>query len=186
MKLLAAEADARWEAKPRVMEAPRGEEEPRSRLPLAEERLQQPVEGEDKATTTTTTTTRNERPSQAAKQGEGEVDAKDPWARTKAQGPSENWQPTAHDKGKAKKNKGQEKGQTKHAVRAASRKRHHLYYDSVQYVRIRVDGWIDMYYMYHYLECIPPQKPKYLFAAQWPKNALLNSVPTRISSLAKS
>ncbi|UKZ59343.1 uncharacterized protein TrAtP1_000656 [Trichoderma atroviride] len=90
MKLLAAEADARWEAKPRVMEAPR-EEEPARRLPLAEERAQQPVEGED----TKTTATRKEKPSQAAKQDEDKADAKDPWARARAQGPGENWQPTA-------------------------------------------------------------------------------------------
>jgi NADH dehydrogenase [ubiquinone] 1 alpha subcomplex assembly factor 2 len=90
MKLLAAEADARWEAKPRVMEAPR-EEEAARRLPLAEERAQQPVEGEDKKTTTTT---RKEKPSQAAKQEE-KADTKDPWAKARAQGPGENWQPTA-------------------------------------------------------------------------------------------
>ncbi|KAM0463773.1 hypothetical protein ACHAO4_000496 [Trichoderma viride] len=87
MKLLAAEADARWEAKPRVMEAPRGEEEEARRLPLAEERAQQPVEEED--------TKAKEKPSQAAKQEGEKVDAKDPWARAKAQGPGENWQPKA-------------------------------------------------------------------------------------------
>ncbi|KAL7923883.1 hypothetical protein ACQKWADRAFT_288137 [Trichoderma austrokoningii] len=77
MKLLAAEADARWEAKPRVMEAPR---EPARRLPLAEE-------GQ--------TTTEKKRPSEAAEHEQEKVDAKDPWARAKAQGPGENWQPTA-------------------------------------------------------------------------------------------
>ncbi|KAK1245126.1 hypothetical protein MKX08_004755 [Trichoderma sp. CBMAI-0020] len=91
MKLLAAEADARWEAKPRVMEAPRQEEAAR-RLPLAGEGAQQPVEEEDKKKAAAT---RKERPSQAAKQEEDKADAKDPWARAKAQGPGENWQPTA-------------------------------------------------------------------------------------------
>lgn len=84
MKLLAAEADARWEAKPRVMEAPK-EEEAARRLPLAQ---QQPVEEEDRKR-------REEEPSRAAKRDEDKADAKDPWARAKAQGPGENWQPTA-------------------------------------------------------------------------------------------
>lgn len=91
MKLLAAEADARWEAKPRVMEAPK-EEEAARRLPLAEERAQQTVEEEDKKMTAKR---REEKPSRAAKQDEEKADAKDPWARAKAQGPGENWQPTA-------------------------------------------------------------------------------------------
>lgn len=86
--MLAAEADARWEAKPRVMEAPRGDEEPARRLPLAEERAQQLV-GEEKKTTT------KERPPQATKLEEEKADTKDPWTRARAQGPGENWQPTA-------------------------------------------------------------------------------------------
>lgn len=90
MKLLAAEADARWEAKPRVMEAPKQEEAAR-RLPLAEERAQQPVEGEDQKATAT----RKEKPSQATKLDEEKANAKDPWARARAQGPGESWQPTA-------------------------------------------------------------------------------------------
>lgn len=87
MKLLAAEADARWEAKPRVMEAPK-EEEAARRLPLA----QQPVEEEDRKMTAKR---REGKPSRAAKQDEEKADANDPWARAKAQGPGENWQPTA-------------------------------------------------------------------------------------------
>ncbi|KAL9489308.1 hypothetical protein ACSS6W_001585 [Trichoderma asperelloides] len=98
IKLLAAEADARWEAKPRVMEAPRGEEEeglaaPGRRLPLAsaEERAQPVVEGEEEEEKKVT---RKEK-SQATKLEEEKIDAKDPWARARAQGPGEKWQPTA-------------------------------------------------------------------------------------------
>lgn len=68
MKYLAAEADARWEAKPRVMEAPRTELQPK-KLP---EQQQAPKE-------------------------------EDPWAKAKAKGPGENWQPEAWDPTKASK-----------------------------------------------------------------------------------
>jgi NADH dehydrogenase [ubiquinone] 1 alpha subcomplex assembly factor 2 len=89
IKYLAAEADARWEAKPRVMEAPREEQQARE-LPLVEERTQQQVEEEAGAGSP-----------QAAKKEK--IDAKDPWARAKAQGPSEKWQPTAWDPTAARK-----------------------------------------------------------------------------------
>lgn len=79
MKYLAAEADARWEAKPRVMEAPRGQE-PARKLPLAEDG----TPAEEVA-------------------NKAKADAKDPWARATAQGPGEKWQPTAWDPAAAKK-----------------------------------------------------------------------------------
>ncbi|KAM0253570.1 hypothetical protein ACHAQJ_007242 [Trichoderma viride] len=81
IKYLAAEADARWEAKPRVMEAPREEAQARE-LPLVEERTQQ--QGDEETSSP-----------RAAKREK--IDAKDPWARAKAQGPGEKWQPTAWD-----------------------------------------------------------------------------------------
>lgn len=71
MKYLAAEADARWEAKPRVMEdgnAPR-------------EGIAPPEEA-------------------GAKTQDGE---KDPWAKARSRGPSEDWQPTAWNPGVGKK-----------------------------------------------------------------------------------
>lgn len=68
MKYLAAEADARWEAKPRVMEAPKEE---------TQQALPETTPEADKA------------------QQETRKDEKDPWAKARAQGPGENWQPTA-------------------------------------------------------------------------------------------
>lgn len=76
MKYLAAEADARWEAKPRVMEAPKGEQE---KLPLAKERA--PA---NEASAASPQTKKTEK-----------ADENDPWARATAQGPGEKWQPTA-------------------------------------------------------------------------------------------
>ncbi|RFU79927.1 hypothetical protein TARUN_2271 [Trichoderma arundinaceum] len=86
MKYLAAEADARWEAKPRVMEAPREQQDPAKKLPLAEERPQ----GDE---------ARASSPQEAKKQ----ADAKDPWAKARAQGPGEKWQPTAWNPTPAKR-----------------------------------------------------------------------------------
>ncbi|KAL5094425.1 hypothetical protein Trisim1_007011 [Trichoderma cf. simile WF8] len=83
MKYLAAEADARWEAKPRVMEAPREE------LPLAKERA--PA---DEASAASPQTKKTEK-----------TDENDPWARAKAQGPGEKWQPTAWNPAAAKRNR---------------------------------------------------------------------------------
>lgn len=87
MKYLAAEADARWEAKPRVMEAPREEQE---RLPLAKERAA-PADEASAA-------------SPQAKKTE-KADENDPWARAKAQGPGEKWQPTAWNPAATKRNR---------------------------------------------------------------------------------
>ncbi|KAJ4858927.1 NADH ubiquinone oxidoreductase subunit NDUFA12 domain-containing protein [Trichoderma breve] len=86
MKYLAAEADARWEAKPRVMEAPREEQE---KLPLAKERA--PA---DEASAASPQTKKTEK-----------ADENDPWARAKAQGPGEKWQPTAWNPAATKRNR---------------------------------------------------------------------------------
>lgn len=73
MKYLAAEADARWEAKPRIMEAPK------------EPELLETTKPSSTADTKTTSAT------------------DDPWAKAKARGPSEDWQPEAWDPSKMSK-----------------------------------------------------------------------------------
>jgi NADH dehydrogenase [ubiquinone] 1 alpha subcomplex assembly factor 2 len=92
MKQLAAEADARWEAKPRVMEdvgkpgtAKLGQPEP----PLKT--------GGDVAAQKTAEKSKASSPvaEQSKPDTKAAQDAKDPWAKAKAQGPGENWQPTA-------------------------------------------------------------------------------------------
>lgn len=77
MKQLAAEADARWEAKPRVMEA--GDEKPRPALSSTSQA--QDGSGKEDAT--------------KKKQVDTEVDPKDPWKKARASGPGETWQPSA-------------------------------------------------------------------------------------------
>jgi NADH dehydrogenase [ubiquinone] 1 alpha subcomplex assembly factor 2 len=102
MKILAAEADARWEAKPRVME------DPIANRPV----LEQP------ATANTTTTTPppsfvdageaqhgsgtegaadggEAKPQPKNTNKDGTKQAADPWAKARASGPGESWQPTA-------------------------------------------------------------------------------------------
>ncbi|EGR52294.1 uncharacterized protein TRIREDRAFT_73912 [Trichoderma reesei QM6a] len=80
IKLLAAQADARWEAKPRVMEDPRARARavpaPEMELKAKERRGSPLVEDEEEG---------------------------DPWARATAHGPGENWQPAAWDPSAAKK-----------------------------------------------------------------------------------
>lgn len=98
MKGLAAAADARWEAKPRVMEAPRAEEEA-ARLaqpgPLLESRGRggsETREGED---------SRRDAIAGAEEQVQGgeekprvkEAVREDPWKKQQRGGPSESWQP---------------------------------------------------------------------------------------------
>lgn len=85
MKHLAAQADARWEAKPRVMEDP-AETAKRRALPPRGEETDPDVneEGEDG---------KLRKPKDKAAVEAAEKN--DPWAKAKAQGPSENWQPTA-------------------------------------------------------------------------------------------
>ncbi|KAK1251032.1 hypothetical protein MKX07_005587 [Trichoderma sp. CBMAI-0711] len=117
IKLLAAQADARWEAKPRVMEDPRARAVPAPELELrAKERRGSPLvedeegvktaEGTAEAVGTsaepaqTNTTAPSEKPRPKTK---AMPDVKDPWARATAHGPGENWQPAAWDPSAAKK-----------------------------------------------------------------------------------
>ncbi|KAF4472359.1 hypothetical protein FALBO_729 [Fusarium albosuccineum] len=90
MRKLAAEADARWEAKPRVMEAP--EDEP---APLLSSAKAAPMKQD---------VGRQQQAPASAKEAEDEVEnSDDPWAKAKARGPSESWQPTAWDPTATKK-----------------------------------------------------------------------------------
>ncbi|KAL7822468.1 hypothetical protein V8C26DRAFT_389040 [Trichoderma gracile] len=119
IKLLAAQADARWEAKPRVMEDPT--RRPRAVLPelelQAKERRGLPLaEGEEDAGVKTAEgtaevsetnaeparleKTENEKPRPKTKIKQ---DIADPWARATAHGPGEKWQPAAWDPSAAKK-----------------------------------------------------------------------------------
>ena len=90
MKYLAAEADARWEAKPRVMEdvAPTLRLEP------------------EQTTRDATVDAASQEESSQKTERKRDNDAKegnDPWARAKSKGPSENWQPAAWTPTAAKK-----------------------------------------------------------------------------------
>ena len=71
MKQLAADADARWEAKPKVME--QGERE-KEALPEGQRKME-------------------EKSQQQKDENEGKVDPKDPWKKARATGPGETWQP---------------------------------------------------------------------------------------------
>jgi NADH dehydrogenase [ubiquinone] 1 alpha subcomplex assembly factor 2 len=90
MKYLAAEADARWEAKPRVMEDVAG----RHALPAGEETAAEETRAE------------MEHDAQEVHQ-KGQDKSDDPWAKAKAkakaQGPGEKWQPAAWSPSAAKK-----------------------------------------------------------------------------------
>ncbi|KAM3511925.1 hypothetical protein MY11210_004396 [Beauveria gryllotalpidicola] len=102
VKQLAADADARWAAKPRVMEDP---------LPGQQQALPAAAAAAAAATTTTTTTRttaqepvtlradskqRRNTPRDEAEHGADEaVDPKDPWKQARTRGPSEDWQPQA-------------------------------------------------------------------------------------------
>lgn len=106
MKYLAAEADARWEAKPRVMDIPESER-PKSALEDGQRHQEQQMsDGEEAqkqqaegASTSATETQESNTRSQTAPTPE----TNDPWAKARAQGPSEKWQPTAWSPTAAKK-----------------------------------------------------------------------------------
>lgn len=97
IKYLAAEADARWEAKARLTDAPGGETGQRL-PPLRTGDAEQEGGGE-------TATSAKAKVPETMKEAESKPDEKpeDPWAKAKAQGPSETWQPSAWDPTAAKK-----------------------------------------------------------------------------------
>ncbi|KAF5017166.1 hypothetical protein F66182_10934 [Fusarium sp. NRRL 66182] len=90
MQKLAAEADARWEAKPRVMEAPEA-----ARAPLlSPAKAGPPLQDVGKEQQTDTS---------AKNAQEDAAKSDDPWAKAKARGPGETWQPAAWSPTAAKK-----------------------------------------------------------------------------------
>lgn len=87
MKQLAAQADARWEAKPRLVEdAP----EPARLAPRRALQEKEKVPVEDDAV------------AEADAAHEAKKQAFDPWAQHRSQGPGEKWQPTAWNPSKSK------------------------------------------------------------------------------------
>ncbi|KAF4965023.1 hypothetical protein FSARC_7117 [Fusarium sarcochroum] len=91
MQKLAAEADARWEAKPRVMEAPQAAPSPLL-SPAKATPPQQDVGKESQV----------DKGVEEATEDSKKTDD-DPWTKAKARGPGETWQPTAWSPPAAKK-----------------------------------------------------------------------------------
>lgn len=87
MKVLAADADARWEAKPSFLDAP-GKERGQPVPPLNTARTMQLPSQEERAAAPESAT-RN------AAQRETPPGKEDPWKRAKATAPGETWQPEA-------------------------------------------------------------------------------------------
>ncbi|PSR94381.1 hypothetical protein BD289DRAFT_363430 [Coniella lustricola] len=93
MKYLAAEADARWEAKPRLMDAP-GEVNGQP-VPTLESRI-----GGDAAAAAAAATARNSGPEAGSTRSDPVAsppkkrqEKEDPWKKHRSAGPSEAWQP---------------------------------------------------------------------------------------------
>lgn len=95
MKHLAAAADARWEAKPRMMDAPgEGSGQP---APALESRAARAAGEEEMVTRNETIIPGAEQAEvlKKSKRKETETETDDPWKRAPRAGPSENWQPQA-------------------------------------------------------------------------------------------
>ncbi|KAF4339244.1 hypothetical protein FBEOM_6836 [Fusarium beomiforme] len=91
MQKLAAEADARWEAKPRVMEAPQAAPAPLL-SPATASPLQQDVRKDE------------QKDPDAKNSEESETETRDgPWVKARARTPGETWQPTSWSPTAAKK-----------------------------------------------------------------------------------
>lgn len=91
MQKLAAEADARWEAKPRAMEAPQA-----APAPLLSPAKASPLQRDARS---------SEQTDMGSKKTKEEAEKKDdPWAKAKkARAPGETWQPTSWSPTAAKK-----------------------------------------------------------------------------------
>ncbi|KJZ78924.1 hypothetical protein HIM_01697 [Hirsutella minnesotensis 3608] len=89
IKLLAAQADARWEAKPRLSDVPGGVAASRE-LP-AETEQPGPALQSQSSTRAAPGVLRG----QSSDKSKGISDAQDPWAQARPQGASENWQPAS-------------------------------------------------------------------------------------------
>lgn len=99
MKQLAAQADARWEAKPRMMDAPPGERTAQP-MPALESRLARAGEGEEEtvqaeATRKDANASGEEQVQAQRKPQQKEAEKEDPWKNHSRGGPSEDWQPQA-------------------------------------------------------------------------------------------
>lgn len=108
LKVLAAEADARWEAKPRPMDLPPAAEKVTATRKLPQfdaAAAAQAVGGGDASQHPTPV--RVKQNSTAKQQEKVKVDDKedveDPWAKARPAGPSEGWQPAAWDPSPSKK-----------------------------------------------------------------------------------
>ncbi|CAN8096403.1 unnamed protein product [Discula destructiva] len=111
IKYLAAEADARWEAKPKVMEAPPGEASRQTTAPMLESRLAReegrkdgsgdgPADGRigHGEETRRNATISGEEQAQNVQEDSSrrkEAEKEDPWKKQSRAGPSEDWQPQA-------------------------------------------------------------------------------------------
>lgn len=98
MKHLAAAADARWAAKPRVMEAPPGEAWTGQPLPALESRVARRGVGEGEETRKDAIASGEEQVKEQAQEnrsGRAEAETEDPWKKQRRAGPSEDWQPQA-------------------------------------------------------------------------------------------
>ncbi|KAJ4392110.1 hypothetical protein N0V93_005732 [Gnomoniopsis smithogilvyi] len=97
MKRLAAEADARWEAKPRMMDAP-GEEGTGQPVPALESRVASAggeKAGEAGVTRKDAIASGDEQVEAQKKPLRKETATEDPWKKHTRAGPSEDWQPQA-------------------------------------------------------------------------------------------
>ncbi|UNI14324.1 hypothetical protein JDV02_000963 [Purpureocillium takamizusanense] len=97
VKRLAAEADARWDAKPRVMESP---EDVAARAALLDPQGSAPAAAAAVAAAEGEVPSDEQRQQQQQQQQQtarsgGHAPEHDPWAKGRAQGPGEKWQPAA-------------------------------------------------------------------------------------------
>ncbi|KAK8019149.1 hypothetical protein PG990_004287 [Apiospora arundinis] len=105
MKVLAAEADARWAAKPSFLDQPAGQPAPNA----AAATQAQDALTSSSANAADPTTTQGEEGKEPTKGGEEKTKKKtleekeDPWKKATASGPSEEWQPAAWSPNNARK-----------------------------------------------------------------------------------
>ncbi|KAK7987440.1 LuxS/MPP-like metallohydrolase [Apiospora arundinis] len=106
MKVLAAEADARWAAKPSFLDQPAGQPAPNA---AAATQAQDALTSSSSANADDATTTQGEEGKEPTKGEEEKTKKKtleekeDPWKKATASGPSEEWQPTAWSPNNARK-----------------------------------------------------------------------------------
>ncbi|ATY65934.1 NADH:ubiquinone subunit [Cordyceps militaris] len=91
-KVLAADADARWAAKPRVMDAPPPPPPTLPETTTTPHAETTPLRAESRRRRSSK---RPEEMTQARADDDAEDDGKDPWKKARTRGPSEDWQPQA-------------------------------------------------------------------------------------------